>query len=414
MEGEGIFKKLGKQANKTTNKISKTIKNIDKNIDKTVEKVNNIKFKFGDIVENKANEIKDSVVKKVNQSVNLADKIIFGTDELPPYVLNYIKQNGKLEINSLTLARAPVPKIIYKFLDTVSNVKQKVLYHLFLIIELSNGKKVLIEKNERINISTKIPKPSEILNVEGNFDFNLEQMINNTKTKMGKHLFSSYNANSNNCQVFIVNILESNNLINSSYREFIKQDTQDIFNNKPILRGVANTVTNEIGSRFNILKNGGSINDIKTKKLNSKAINMRQSKMQIENDIQGEGINFKKAFSKKNVKRATRTVGRVSKKVSKDALKEVAKNGIAAAVTYTTGNPIVGDFVAEETMKRTGANRKIDGMGVNEKPERIGAQTSTRYALDKIASKKLKHDVEQRLNGGGINPFNSGGGFMPV
>jgi hypothetical protein len=37
------------------------------------------------------------------------------------------------------------------------NAKNKVLYHLYIVVQLENGPKFILEKNERINIATKIP-----------------------------------------------------------------------------------------------------------------------------------------------------------------------------------------------------------------------------------------------------------------
>ena len=47
--------------------------------------------------------------------------------------------------------------------------------------------------------------------------------------------FLPYNANGNNCQNFILNVLQANNLNTPAYEKFVKQDTAALFANDPFL-----------------------------------------------------------------------------------------------------------------------------------------------------------------------------------
>jgi len=64
--------------------------------------------------------------------------------------------------------------------------------------------------------------------------------------------FLPYQSASNNCQVFIMGVLDGNGLNNSDLTSFVKQDTKSIFKNNPVLRKFANTLT-DIGGYANAI-----------------------------------------------------------------------------------------------------------------------------------------------------------------
>ncbi len=71
---------------------------------------------------------------------------------------------------------------------------------------------------------------------------------------MGEEDFWGYQAGANNCQVFILNLLEASHIYQG--KQFIMQDTRSIFENYPDLRKATNTIT-DIASRGNVLLQGG-------------------------------------------------------------------------------------------------------------------------------------------------------------
>jgi hypothetical protein len=70
-------------------------------------------------------------------------------------------------------------------------------------------------------------------------------------------------------------------------------------------------------------------------------------------------------------KNTQRVIGRYAKQQGKEGLKYIAREGIAAPIsmgaTYVTGNPVIGEqvgsFAADQIMSRSGADKKIDGLG---------------------------------------------------
>jgi hypothetical protein len=82
----------------------------------------------------------------------------------------------------------------------------------------------------------------------------VQQLIDNTAKYMGND-FIPYAAGHNNCQDFQMAVLTSNNMITPKLKEFVKQDTTEIFKS-PWFRKFANTVT-DIAGRANVILQGG-------------------------------------------------------------------------------------------------------------------------------------------------------------
>jgi hypothetical protein len=77
----------------------------------------------------------------------------------------------------------------------------------------------------------------------------MNELFQNTKNRMGEK-FLPYQSASNNCQYFILGVLDGNGFNNSERTSFVKQDTKSIFANNPVLRKFANTMT-DIGGYGN-------------------------------------------------------------------------------------------------------------------------------------------------------------------
>lgn len=179
----------------------------------------------------------------------------------PPYVQDIIKKYGDQEIVGITISRNPVQSAIVNLLNVLSLGKFKKrmeraeydkLFHLRLILKLSNGKKIAVEKNESINMDTKpkkLPKAEfkEIYNIpQGITLFNLLEAAQN---QMGDKYFS-YSASSNNCQDYVMALLDASDIGDDEDVIFIKQDTEQLFDKYGYLKKLSNKVT-DIGGRFN-------------------------------------------------------------------------------------------------------------------------------------------------------------------
>ena len=216
----------------------------------------------------KGDGIYDSLKSAYNTTKDVAKKIYSGDTGMPPNVKKILEKYGNQYIKDIKIVRNPVSSAIINALNVASmgafkkNLNDSPydkLFHLKLILELQNGIKIAFEKVERVSLTIN-PKPSkgeEEINVPVNKMITLNEMYNNTLQRMG-NLFYPYSSKNNNCQLFALNILEANNLAGEREKNFVKQDTEELFGDDSFIRKLSNTVT-DIGARFNVLRQGGKI-----------------------------------------------------------------------------------------------------------------------------------------------------------
>ena len=238
-----------------TIKIKDPFKGLDKKINKGFNDI-------GKAAELGINTVKTTFQKAADNTEAYAKGVIFGVGDYPPGVRDIIKKYGSQNITSLQVARAPVPKAITTALNVVSGgtfdegMKSQPydkLFHLFMYLTLQSGTKILFEKNAQINssVNPSLPPNTETKDVPLNQTITLDQFLENGKKQMGKSFFP-YDPHYNNCQDFILGVLDGNKLTSPDVRDFIKQDTGQLFANNKVLGTVAKGVTSlgGIGERL--------------------------------------------------------------------------------------------------------------------------------------------------------------------
>ena len=181
------------------------------------------------------------------------NKIINFKENVPQNVKTALSKIGNNKITSARVGRTPVQAIIQGALKVVSNVPYDDLFHLFIELTLDNGQKWILEKIERINLVKEDRSKKQGAEFTSSFSVNktMNELFQNTKNKMGDK-FLPYQSASNNCQYFLMGVLDGNGLNNSERSSFVKQDTKAIFENNPALRKFANTLT-DIGGYGNAI-----------------------------------------------------------------------------------------------------------------------------------------------------------------
>ena len=179
------------------------------------------------------------------------NKIINFKELVPQNVKTALNKIGTNKIISARVGRTPVQAIIQGALKTVANVPYDDLFHLFIELTLDNGQKWVLEKIERINLVKEDRTKKAGAEFTSSFPVNksVDELFQNTKNRMGDK-FLPYQSASNNCQYFIMGVLDGNGLNNSERTSFVKQDTKAIFEKNPALRKFANTLT-DIGGYGN-------------------------------------------------------------------------------------------------------------------------------------------------------------------
>ena len=163
----------------------------------------------------------------------LADKLL---SKRPKAITKWLKEVGDERIQSIQVCRNPVTKVIKNLINIVSlgMLKRKMkdknydeLFHLFLVIRLENGKIYSLEKNQRVTVHTgnKSNDQSDCTSLFAlrNYGYPTVREFLNNAEKLKIKGFYQYDGLINNCQKFILDLLNANGII--KYNNFIKQDT---------------------------------------------------------------------------------------------------------------------------------------------------------------------------------------------
>lgn len=243
-------------------------KQINKSLDNTPPKENTQTKDNTPPKENTQTKIIKTVQKIIKpttpNNLKVVKEVIKGRNDYPEKVNKILARYGDIPVVGFSLKRTPVSKLLTGALSAASKgefnkrlqaSEYDKLFHLYLEITLETGKKILVEKNEVINMMMSSKRPQEEIRPIKTTPKNLtiNTIMKNTKKAMGAK-FLKYSANDNNCQDFIVSMLRANKIGSASDISFVKQDTKFLFKNLPYLRKMSNTATT-VGARVNVLKN---------------------------------------------------------------------------------------------------------------------------------------------------------------
>lgn len=167
---------------------------------------------------------------------------------------------GNEEIKTLEIVRTPLSSFTKAFLNTISlgqfeKISKKYYDEMFHLSLWINGKYNL-EKNEVVYFNTKNPKQSnsqvkEVKNIPAGIT--IQQLIDNTRKRMGNENFSLYDPEKLNCQNFLINVLDGSNIGDSADGDFIFQDATKIFKELPEFSKTLGKVSVKLGAIFNRL-----------------------------------------------------------------------------------------------------------------------------------------------------------------
>ena len=189
--------------------------------------------------------------------MQIVKTLIFGKTTLPRNVEHTLQIIGNAKIVGIRVGRTPLQPLITGAAKVLSNTPYDKLFHLFMILQTTQGS-VLLEKNEVINMQEiRIPPQGEYINVPRvPAGITVSTLMQRTARYMGGK-FIPYSAYDNNCQNFVLAVLGSIGVYDDNVRRFVKQDTEDIFRHNTTLRKVVNTVT-DVAARVNNALQGGA------------------------------------------------------------------------------------------------------------------------------------------------------------
>jgi hypothetical protein len=312
-------------------------------------------------------------------------KLMYGRKDYSPKVKKILKDFGDETITKMAIMRTPISSVLRKIMNIVSlgefekrlkDTPYDDLYHLSLLLYTDKGT-ILVEKNEVINMEKmgkvpKVKKGSQISSMRIKGKRTINELLNKAKERMGDKYFP-YSAKNNNCQDFIMNVLQANNLGTKTNFDFIKQDTKSLFSSH--LRKASNTVT-DLAGRLDVLAQGGSVGETQVATGGAMLSDKKKKELahKLADKIVGSGLfddigswfstavdDVKDTFSTKKLK-----------KIAKSAIPVVTAGiGSVAGLAGTTAGHIAGTELAD----------KIVGDGVTKRKARFekGSQEAKDY-----------------------------------
>ena len=211
------------------------------------------------ILKDKFNAIGSKSNGTVTDLMSIGSKLtsIGSGKTFPNELQNALDRYGNMNIKNVTICRTPVLAVIQSVINASTggelekNIKAQNyddLYHLFMILTLDDGNKIRMERNARVNVQINPPEPDNCVMVDKVVNIKFNDFINKTVAKIGMTKFNLYNARTNNCQMFLRDLLQSNNLYSTELEKFIMQDAEElVFKDSPTLDKVASALTDVAG-----------------------------------------------------------------------------------------------------------------------------------------------------------------------
>lgn len=243
---------------------------------------------------NPDSKLRQTVVKPVEEVVNktknefenpeskLRKEIVPRFDITKTDLSNYpnsakktMETTGNLPVVSVEIVRTPLTKAINTLIQLLSggkfdkakeNAGYDNLFHLQLVLNVKdskgNLKKISIQKTERVQVDGHlygVNEKTEYLHVNiGSKAFTANEMLEKTRKRMGDTAFFGYDSFKNNCQNFVLNLLNSEGLAGSKEKAFLYQDTAKIAKEIPEFNKKIMNFTTDAGNVFSKLLGKGS------------------------------------------------------------------------------------------------------------------------------------------------------------
>jgi hypothetical protein len=218
----------------------------------------------------KGTGVQESLKLLFNEPVSRVKGFITGPTHAPPAVRELLAKHGDATIQTIQVGRTPLTGVIHNILKIVSlgeieKNRKKLgyddIYHLFLLITLSDGYSFKIERNQRVSVSApSVTNRTQIISIPIDKEITLNQLIKNGEN--GSSEFWSYNPVTRNCQAFVKSILKRNGLLTPEADKFITQNAAKLLENSPLTEKFASKIT-DFSGRLDILLHGAGLKNLK-------------------------------------------------------------------------------------------------------------------------------------------------------
>ena len=173
-------------------------------------------------------------------------------------IKSILKKHGDKKIRAIRIGRRPINSKVERAFQIISLGKWEKLksqfpydklFHLFLVLNLEDGTIISFEKNSIVTMNENDGRCS-MKNVEclelpyPSNSITLDELAKKPLDRIGKEKYFIYNPFSQNCQIFIRDVLETFTLYSPKAKELIYQDISEIVKRLPFyVEYVAKAVT---------------------------------------------------------------------------------------------------------------------------------------------------------------------------
>jgi hypothetical protein len=185
--------------------------------------------------------------KFIGGFIKKAGDFLFG--KITQRVKNFLRDHGTEQITSLELGRTPIQGALNTALDVVSgggyseSMKKQgfdKFFHLFLIV---NGK-YRFEKNQTVSVENYTKKETEENQSVPTVSLSINDFLKKGIDRVGEEDFwQNYQALNQNCQWWIKNLLQANNIYSDDIDKFVYQDVTQLRSDIQGTSDVANEIT---------------------------------------------------------------------------------------------------------------------------------------------------------------------------
>ena len=183
--------------------------------------------------------------------------------QMPKQVSDTLKKYGDSTVREVIVGRTKVLKVVQTLLNamTLGNFnreKQKYgyddIFHLYAVLVLDNGVKLITERNQRIVLTEDTnnrDNVSEKISISTNIKLN--QLFQNAIKADGDKIWR-YDSLSNNCQNFITSLLRNSGYLTEEANTFINQKVDNLLD--PTTQNIAQKTTDMASILENLIKGG--------------------------------------------------------------------------------------------------------------------------------------------------------------
>jgi len=192
-------------------------------------------------------------MKKKNAGKLVGAKLSFSNK-----IKKILKKYGNQKIRAISIGRRPINSLVERAFNIISLGKWSKLrdqyyydklFHLFLIITMEDGTIISLEKNSIVTMTENDERCSmkdvECIELDYPTDsISLDDFVRKPLERIGKEKYFVYDPFSQNCQIFIRDVLTTFGLYSKKVDEFVYQDITEIVKELPwYVRWVAKGVT---------------------------------------------------------------------------------------------------------------------------------------------------------------------------